>query len=320
MTRSIRVVLLGSCLLGATGPWPSLGAPLSLETNNLPVEWVVRHEGKPVFRYAFAPGRYKPYVKELATVGGRNVLRDAPSDHLHHHALMYAIAVNGINFWEEAAGAGVQKPIESVATPPGLRADGVSEALFTQVLHWLTPGNAFLPDTTAQALLVERRTLTVMVDEARAEVALRWRSDFTVGQATNEVTLGGANYFGLGVRFLAELDVLADHFTEQGRVDLAGDRQDVSQHPWAAVAFGRSGQPATLTLLGHPQNGGGDPWFFSMKTPFAYLSATQRLDQQPRRYERGDRFTLQYLVTVTSDPATPAQLDARYRRWVEQGW
>jgi len=309
---------VGGSVVALTLMTSTHGAPLVLGTNSIPCEWVVRHQGNSVFSYAFAPGRYKPYVKELATIGGRNLLRDAPSDHLHHHALMYAIAVNGLNFWEEAPGAGVQLPIKSSATTPEIRSDGVSEAGFVQVLHWLEPGNAFLPDTTDHALLIERRTLTVMVDEPRREVALQWRSEFEVGPATNEVTLGGANYFGLGVRFLAELDRSADHFTGSGRLDLADNRQDVSQHPWAAVSLDQSGQPATLAVLGDPRNAGGDSWFFSMKTPFAYLSATQRLDQQPRRYARGDRFTLQYIVTVTPEVATAASLDQRYERWLKE--
>ena len=37
-------------------------------------------------------------------VTGENLLRDAPHDHLHHHALMYGIRVNGVNFWEETPG------------------------------------------------------------------------------------------------------------------------------------------------------------------------------------------------------------------------
>jgi hypothetical protein len=294
------------------------GAPLTVETNSIASEWVVRHEGRPVFSYAFAPGRYKPYVKTLATIEGRNLLRDAPFDHLHHHALMYAVGVNGLNFWEEVAGSGIQLPVESTVTPPAARSPGRSEAGFSQVLHWLAPEHAFLPDTAAHALLIERRILKVAVDAPRREVALTWRSEFEVGPATNEVTLEGSNYFGLGVRFLAELDPLAKHFTARGGLDLADNRQDVSQHPWVAVAFPRSEAPATLAMLGDPKNAGGAPWFFSMKTPFAYLSATQRLDQQPRRYGRGERFTLQYLVTVTPKVATPTTLEARYQRWLNE--
>lgn len=297
---------------------PALAAPITTETAPIPAEWVVRHNGRAVFRYAFTPGQYKPYVKELCTVEGLNLLRDAPSDHLHHHGLMYAIRLNDVNFWEEIPGSGIQKPVETILSSPLSHDDGVSHATLVQVLHWLTPANAFLPDTTAQALLVERRTLTVSVDAAHGEVAVRWRAEFEVGQATNRVTLGGANYFGLGVRFAAELDPVAKHFTRSGPLDLAGNRQDVSQHPWAAVALDRPTSPATFALFGHPKNRAGAPWFFSMKTPFAYLSATERLDQEPRSLLAGDRFTLDYLVVARSAQATPETLEARYWRWVQQ--
>ena len=51
---------------------------------------------------------FKPYLRELYTPKGVNVLRNAPPDHQHHHALMFAVAADGVNFWEEAAGAGRQ--------------------------------------------------------------------------------------------------------------------------------------------------------------------------------------------------------------------
>ena len=310
---------LGSWIACLSSAPTALAGSLTVETNRVPAEWVVRHQGRPVLAYTYTPGRYKPYVKELATIDGRNLLRDSPSDHLHHHALMYAIRVNGINFWEELPGSGVQKPVETTSAVPTVRDNGVSSATLIQVLHWLSPENAFLADTAGKALLVERRTLTVSVDEAGREVALRWRSEFEPGQATNEITLEGANYFGLGARFLAELDPVANHFTAAGPLDVANNRQDVSQHPWAAVAFDQPGAAATFALFGHPRNPGGAPWFFSMKTPFAYLSATQRLDQQPRRLNRGERFALEFLAIATPGAAAGDALEARYRRWLTEG-
>jgi len=191
-------------LLAALLPATLLAAdnPLQVQQHTTATAWSVQHRGKTLFTYAFAPGKFKPYVQELATVDGFNLLRDAPHDHLHHHALMYAIRVNGINFWEEAPGAGVQKPVQTAEPRLSMSAAGLPQASFTQVLHWVAPQDAFLPDTTSKALLVEQRTLTLTVDEPRREVALQWRSEFEVGQATNEVTLGGSSYFGLGVRFL----------------------------------------------------------------------------------------------------------------------
>lgn len=316
MARPTWGVLLAGLL---SAPLLAADNPLEIQQHTSTTAWSVQHRGQTLFTYAFAPGKFKPYVQELATVDGFNLLRDAPHDHLHHHALMYAIRVNGINFWEEAPGAGVQKPIQTSEPALGTTAAGLPQASLTQVIHWVTPQDAFLPDTTPKALLVERRTLTLIVDEPRREVALRWQASFEVGQATNEVTLTGSTYFGLGVRFLQELDPLAHHFTATGTLDLANNRQDVTQHRWAAVAFDRPTQPATFVIFGSPKNAGGAPWFFSMKTPFAYLSATQHLDQQPLKYVRGDRFQLDYLVVVQSGLPGKDQLDARQQRWLLEG-
>jgi hypothetical protein len=232
---------------------------------------------------------------------------------------MYAIGVNGLNFWEEASGAGVQRVVESRVGRPVVRADGVMEAGFEQVLHWVAPGDAFLFDSASRAFLVEHRHLVVRVDPVRDEVTLDWSAQFEVGPVTNEVVLGGANYFGLGMRFLEELDPVAVHFNWGGRLDLAQGRQDVSRHPWAAVGFERGDWGSTVVLMGDPGNGGGDPFFFSMRTPFAYLCATQRLDVEPRRYRSGDKFRLRYGVVLLSGVRGGEEVDAVHRAWLGRG-
>lgn len=160
-STALGLSLLAFCLSGfLSTEATAAAAPFTVQTNSIP-EWVVRHQGRTVFSYAFGPGRFKPHVRELATIEGRNLLRDAPSDHLHHHALMYAIRVNGINFWEEIPGSGVQKPVETTTSLSANPDGGVSRATLSQTLHWVTAENAFLPDTTSKALLSERRTLTL---------------------------------------------------------------------------------------------------------------------------------------------------------------
>jgi hypothetical protein len=281
-------------------------------------EWIVKYGGRRLMTYAFAPGRFKPYVKELATVDGENLLRDAPFDHLHHHALMYAVRVNGINFWEETPGCGVEKVVRTdkpeVVAGPG----GDPRVRLRQVLHWVSPQDAFQPDNANVALLVEERTLTLRVDDAAREVALEWQSAFAVGGKTNTVTVGGANYYGLGVRFGQELDALADHLNAGGPPDLASGRQDTTAHRWGAVRFDRPGRPATLVIAGHPGNPRGDAVFFTMKTPFAYLSATQALDKEAVVYRAGERFELKFLVAVYPQVRGAAELDARVRSWREE--
>jgi hypothetical protein len=48
-----------------------------------------------------------------------------------------------------------------------------------------------------------------------------------------------------------------------------------------------------------------------MLNPFAYLSATQALDQQPQSYRAGQSFALRYLVTLHKGARTMEFLNSR---------
>jgi hypothetical protein len=290
-------------------------ADFSFSSTSQITEWNVDWGGRRVMVYAFAPSQFKPYVKELHTLNGDNVLRDAPSDHLHHHALMYAIRVNGINFWEETAGCGVQRAVKT--QPPVVRRDaaGHPEARLVQTIHWVAPQHAFLHDTTLAALLIEERALTLSIDESQREVALHWQSAFTVG--TNSATLAGANYFGLGLRFRQGMDPLAEHYNAGGKPDLSGGKQDVTRHAWGSVSFAGGDFLSTVAVYGHPRNPRGDAYYFTMKQPFAYISATQGLDKEPITYDAGSKYTLDYLVTVHPAILKPEAIEARGKSWLE---
>jgi len=151
----------------------------------------VPFKGRKLLVYAFATNQFKPYVRELYTLRGENVLRDAPPDHLHHHGLMYAVYVNGVNFWEEKGTPGFEKHVELSLHTARIDADGLPVVSFTEIIHWLAPTNRTAPDTRVAALLLEQRTLTVTVDEKNQEVALRWDSEFQVRPSAGKVTIHG---------------------------------------------------------------------------------------------------------------------------------
>ncbi len=289
------------------------------ETASRPTQWTLSYDGKPLMEYICDPQKYKPCVHQLNTLAGYGVLRDAPHDHLHHHALMYGIKVNGINFWEEISGSGVQKVVESSPPATDRSPAGLPRARLTQVLYWLAPEDAFLPNTNAPALLIERRTLLLTVNPDQRETAVHWQSVFEVGPKTNTVVLTGSTYHGLGMRFLQELDPVAVHFTLEGKPDLSNNRQDVTVHPWEAIAFNSPTKPATIALFSGPKNARGDAHFFAMKTPFAYISATQGLDKEPLVYRRGNRFELNYLVTLYPEIKTAEALSQRDAQWRTSG-
>ena len=309
------VVALGIWTMLA-GPALLAAEPFSVSTASQPIHWTISYQGKTVLVYASDPQKFKPYVQALHTLQGYGVLRDAPFDHLHHHALMYGIRVNGVNFWEEVSGCGVQKPIDCPPPQIDMTPEGLPRARIAQTILWLAPQDAFLPNTNAPALLVERRTLTLTLNPAARETALHWNSRFAVGSKTNQVVLQGANYHGLGVRFLQKLDPFAVHITPEGTIDLPGSKQDVSAHAWEAVSFDIPGEPVTLAVFGAPGNARGASRYFAMKTPFAYLAATQGLDLEPLVYRQGDQFELNYLVTLYPELKTGEALSQRAHQWI----
>lgn len=310
--------LLLVCAL-ATNVCLAADSPFSVATSQSPTQWTVSHRGNPIFIYSSDPQKYKPYVKELRTTTGRNVLRDAPHDHLHHHALMFGIMVNGVNFWEETSGSGVQRVLSTLPPRIGETSKGLPSIVLQQELMWLTAQNAFLPASNAPALLFEKRTLRLVVNDFSGEVALEWNSSFEVPSSGTNVVLTGSTYHGLGMRFAQELDAAANHFFLEGAPDLSGTKQDVSGHDWEAIQFRNLASPCTIAVVGHPQNRPSKPTFFSMARPFAYLAATQGLHAEPIAYKPGEKFELRYLVLLWSDSRDATAVNARAKAWWQQG-
>ena len=134
MANAMLAVLLATLLSAFLGHGAAAAESLTVSSASSPTEWTVHYRGRPVLVYAFGPQQFKPYVKALNTLPGYGVLRDSPEDHLHHHALMYGIRVNGVNFWEETSGCGVQKVVES--PPPQILSEpaGAPTARLRQII------------------------------------------------------------------------------------------------------------------------------------------------------------------------------------------
>lgn len=264
--------------------------------------------GRPLLTYAFAATQFKPYVRELFTLSGTNVLRDAPADHLHHHGLMYAIRINGVNFWEETDSPGREQHIKFTS----IDANGASGS-FTEKLHWLPSADP--PD--AAPFLIETRTLTISVAQARDEVSLGWHASFEVGPRANRIRLHGSDYNGLGLRLPETWDRSARHENSENAAYITAGKRDVFPARWAAVREGSDNSPQVV-LFGDKVGNGGTTMFFSMTDPFTYLSVTQGLDKTPLEYKDGDRFQTRYLVLVYSKARAPHEIEARYRQWLSQ--
>jgi hypothetical protein len=309
-------ILLGAAVIGRGAEKSNL---FQVEATQENTAWTALYKGQKVMVYCFDSQKFKPYVKELYTLKGDNILRDAPADHLHHHGLMYAIKINGINFWEEVSGNGVEKVIQTempLCSSINIAGKARPQAKLSQVIHWVAPQDAFLPGS-ATALLIEHRTLTLTLDPAELEVALEWKSQFEVGSRTNTVTLTGANYHGLGLRFVQDFDPLAAHSLAGVHPDLANNRQDVSAAPGPPFPLmHQAGRHVSHWQAIPPTHGA--TTFFSMLTPFSYLSATQALDKERLVYHTGEKFELRYLVLLYSKLESQEFIERRVKAWKEQ--
>ncbi len=268
---------------------------------------VVREGGDAVVRYRWKDAAFKPYVQELRSPGGTNVLRDAPADHLHHHGLMFAVAVNGVNFWEETPGCGRQVHDSWLArTVEGPAGGQPVQAILAQKLRWQSP--------RGETVLEEVRRLVLEPGVGRDPRVMPWSSSLTAPKAGPGALLTGANYNGLGARFPAGMDKggrFLDAAGHEGVADTLGRRSS-----WASYAAEAApGRPVTLVLLDGRDNPRAPATWFTMERPFAYLAATLGLDKEPLRMRPGETLTLRYGVLVFDGKAAAADMAAAAARW-----
>lgn len=263
---------------------------------------------KLVLEYLFGGVPFKPYARQALSPGGVNVTRDQVADHIHHHALMYAIKVDGVNFWEEtpACGKEIHKGFSGVKTESR---DGVSSATCTEQLEWAA--------ADGKALMQETRQLTVYRAADIPASLLTWKATLAPAEGKPEIKLGGNHYHGLGIRFLKSMDKGGEHFTPEGKVNGEVVRGDelLTKGTWCAYAAEVDGKPVTAVMFDHPGNPRKALWF-SMTQPFAYLSATMNLHREPLPVKAGEPVVLRYGVAVYDGKVKADEIDKLYQRWL----
>ncbi|HPC93608.1 MAG TPA: PmoA family protein [Sedimentisphaerales bacterium] len=284
------------------------GAPLWRATVDANSLWVRAGES-PVLQYRYGDVPFKPYVKELYTPNGLNVLLDAPHDHLHHHALMFAVAVDGVNCWEETPTAGHQRHDAFIERELG--SGPRSWARFGERIHWV--------DAAGRRLLDEQRTVNVRHAGEPKAVLLTWQSQLSVPEGKASVTLSGSHYFGLGLRFIRAMDVHGQFRNADGRpgVVFRGEER-LTDSDWCAYTSKAGDTVVTIAMFGHPDNPRHPTTWFTMATPFAYLSATMRLHEKPLVVPSGEPLMLRYGVAVWDGQIEVPRIEAMYQEWVSQ--
>lgn len=262
-----------------------------------------------VVRYRYRDAPFKPYVDTLFSPLGLNPLLDAPKDHLHHHGLMFALKVDGVNFWEEQQAPGRQNH-QSFVDTVAERGDGIEQAGFAEEIVWTAPGS------NAPALM-ERRALRVIQLEGQEVTLLNWESTLATPPGRESVTLSGAHYHGLGLRFIEAMNATGLFRNSEGRAgEIFRGEERLTPAAWCAYTVNLSGKPLTVAMFGHPENIRQPAIWFTMANPFAYLSATLNLHKEPLMLNEGKPLRLSYLTAVWDGNTSDAQIRSLYQWWV----
>jgi len=223
------------------------------------------YDGRNFYHHRFRDVGQKPYIDFLGTPGGMNILRDAPPDHYHHHGLMFAIRVNGVNFWEEHPDVYPGKeqivPERFVRTGIECGQDGtfVDESLD---LNWVSPRGTLL--------LEERRFIRAQMKSESEPTLLTWVSVFTrpkdreqagilpnvtipphSAELEERIFFHGSSYNGLGLRFDESMDFGGRFFYSDGSEELPIDGYELHKNVrcrWAAYTAKLHEKPVTVAL------------------------------------------------------------------------
>jgi hypothetical protein len=272
----------------------------------------VTEDGRLVLEYQMEPNPMKTYLAKWCTPQGSQVLRDSPSDHVHHRALMYALGIDDCDFWSEvpADQYGKQIPIGGGGVN-ATRDDQGSKVVISQTLNWV--------NTKGTVLAVESRKITGRQGAIEQASLLTWTTTLTPTEAKPEVELWGRHYFGLGMRMVESMDKGATFTTpgdEQGTVVRGSEK--LTRAPWCAIHGKADGKPVTIAMFDAPDNPRHPATWFTMNDPFAYLTATLDLDREKMTISRDKPLHVTYGVVAWDGDVDKGTIERAYQTWLKE--
>jgi hypothetical protein len=83
---------------------------------------------------------------------------------------------------------------------------------------------------------------------------------------------------------------------------------------WCAYTASVDDQPVTVAMFDHPDNTRPATWF-TMTAPFAYLSATLNLNEQPLVVTQDDPLHVRYGLALWDGEKEPAEIERASTAW-----
>jgi hypothetical protein len=255
---------------------------------------ILKSGDKVIADYRFRNVPFKPYIEKLRTPLGRNILRDAPYDHLHHHGLMFAIAINGCNFWEEHTPKHGKEKTVSINPQPDTETSSLESEL-----EWV--------NSESKILVKENRKISVSVEGN--VTLLDWQTTLNTGEQGVMLDKSNHHYFGLGLRFDQTMDKNGRFFSDSAsnEFDVVRGDEHLTKCKWMAYTAKLNGEPVTVAVFGHPSNPIPTMAFTMGHTGknFAYLGITLNLHRQPVEMKPNSSLTFRYRVAVWDGEVTP---------------
>jgi len=308
-TKSIPVAML-AIAAGLSNPnHASADNPLSITVT---ADRVTILNGRhPLLTYRYGNVTYKPYIEQWQTPMGINILRDAPHDHQHHHGIMFALMVDGTDFWAE---------MNAKHNPPGFQMhrgltgievnsqNGINRAGFSEKFDWTTANEQ-------KTILHERRRITVHQQSEQAVPLVTWECELSVPAGKKSAKITGRSYFGLGMRFIESMDKKGQLFNADGKTGKDGTNGQKSK--WCAYTTGANGKEVTVAMFDHPDNLRHPARWFTMLDPFSYLSATLDAHHEAIDLKQGETLELRYGLSLWDGKVEPEKIEKLYRYWLK---
>ena len=300
---------IGIGLLATGAVWTPRASGDDLRCTEQNNQITVQYNNHPILVYQAAPHPYKVYVSQLFTPSGLQILRDSPHDHVHHHALMLAIGINGIDCWAEFGEDKNGKQIPRSTATSSTLTDGRGTANIRQSITWTAPDH--------KALAEEDRRITVHVGQSKDVTLLSWFSELRPAGDAASAELWGRHYFGLGMRFIEAMDNNG-HFinASDAKPKPVRGSETLVRANWCAYIATAGARKVTVAMFDAPGNTRHPATWFTMNRPFAYLSATIDLKSKPLTITRDKPFRARYGVAVWDGAVSRDTIQKVYQQWL----
>jgi hypothetical protein len=300
------VAAISSCLLVARGASATAGE-LRISADETTVS--ILDGDKMLLRCHFADSPMKPCVDQLFTPAGVQVLRNSPPDHPHHHALMFALTVDKVNFWEENTPKCGKEQITGCAVIEVLTKDGIAHKNLIEPIRWIR-------QDSGELLMMEFRTIHAI--KAADATLIEWHCRLQPPPGKKSITLTGNHYHGLGMRFVESMDAGSRFFNaDDAPGEIVRGDERLTPTKWCAVTGNADGKPVTVAIFDHPQNTRYPAKMFTMAKPFAYLSATRNESKEPLTVAADKPLELTYGIAMWDGEVEKQTVEKLYQHWLK---